>query len=168
MIGHDNELMQIIFLLLAIVREHVKHSLGDEFLSEEHRALPRHGCDKECPVEGQKLRSRIACVSDSHHNAATVVPNRYTGPKGRRSFRMIDAAINGRSSTAVTRSIGCSSREFTEDRLHDHERQPSTTRDSARSNVRHFGQSRHVRGEAPGGRPARQLSHFGHTAYVCV
>jgi hypothetical protein len=34
MIGHDNELMQNVLLLLVIVGEDIKHQLGDAFVSE--------------------------------------------------------------------------------------------------------------------------------------
>src|SRR5713226_2184935 len=48
MIGHNDEFMKEIFLLLLIVREHVEHQARSLLAAKERRALPRDGCDEEC------------------------------------------------------------------------------------------------------------------------
>jgi hypothetical protein len=54
MIGHDDEPMQNIFLVLVIVGEHIKPQMGDAFVWKQRRSLPRYGGNEESPVKGHR------------------------------------------------------------------------------------------------------------------
>src|SRR2546430_5549153 len=77
MIGHDHELMQDVFLLLAIMSQHNYHQFGFFWIAEQRYSLPRHGCDEEGSIEGH---SRIVgvlakCVCDIGHNLSSGYSN---------------------------------------------------------------------------------------------
>ncbi len=72
MIGHDHELVQDIFLLFAIMREHVHHQFSFLRIAKERCSLPRHSCDEEGSVKvhflGNARCSGVAASVISEHS----------------------------------------------------------------------------------------------------
>ena len=96
-VGHDHELVEEKFLLIAIVREGFDQKSSSRFAAEDRNSMAVIEVTKKTRSESIPLCSRKSrrVVGERCHIGLWRISKRYTGPKGTGALGGLNAALKG-------------------------------------------------------------------------